>query len=101
MVPYAGSRQRRLAFCAGLSGGPDEEQPQTGVDDRYAVWHEDFERQIRAEVADYTELEQQARELLEADGELPAPQRGVKSMPGEASRRGLTSSRSVTPFGRN
>jgi hypothetical protein len=47
-----------------LSDGPEEEQPQTGVGARYAVWHEDFERQMRGEVANYRELEQEATELL-------------------------------------
>jgi putative ATP-dependent endonuclease of OLD family len=52
---------RQLLFLAGEEA---ESHPETGIGPRHAVWHEDFERQLRSETSSYGELEQEAGRLL-------------------------------------
>lgn len=43
-----------------LCGGQQDEEPDTAIGERFAVWREDFERQLRSEISDYQALEEQA-----------------------------------------
>lgn len=47
-----------------LSGVEAEDLPETTIADRYTVWHEDFEHQLRTEDAIYGALEREAGNLL-------------------------------------
>jgi hypothetical protein len=47
-----------------LSGAEPEDRPESTIADKYAVWQEDFEHQLRIEVASYEEWEREAGSLL-------------------------------------
>lgn len=47
-----------------LCGGPEDEESETAIGERFAVWREDFERQLRGEISDYRAFEEEAAATL-------------------------------------
>lgn len=72
-VVWDGDRTRREhgdmnLHIASMLGADLEEFPETTIRPTFAVWTDDFEAELRDEVDDYAELEQEAREMYGTGG---------------------------------